>query len=198
LMVKGVADGLALQPMLERASVIVLGPGLGRSAWSEEIYRQAMQAGERPMVIDADGLNMLAQQPERRTGWVLTPHPGEAGVLLQGETVQADRFHAVAALQERYGGTVVLKGVGSLIHDGDGISLCSRGNPGMSTAGMGDVLSGVIGGLLAQGLSASLATRTGVAVHAVAGDRCAAVSGQRGLAATDLIPEIRKLLNPGI
>jgi hydroxyethylthiazole kinase-like uncharacterized protein yjeF len=198
LMVKGIADGLALQPMLERASVIVLGPGLGRSAWSEEVYRQTMQAGERPMVMDADGLYMLAQQPGRRTDRVLTPHPGEAGVLLQGEAVQSDRFHAVTALQARYGGTVVLKGAGSLIHDGDGICLCSLGNPGMSTAGMGDVLSGVIGGLLAQGLPVSLATRTGVAVHALAGDRCAARSGQRGLVATDLIAEIRKLLNPGI
>lgn len=201
IMVKGVTDIGAIAPLLARASVVVLGPGLGRSPWSTEMFKRVMRdvdQDEQAMVLDADGLNLLAQQPEHRTNWVLTPHPGEASNLLQDNRIQADRFASVDALQAKFGGTVLLKGAGTVIADGVERYLCPYGNPGMSTAGMGDVLSGVIGGLLAQRLPLSLATRLGVAVHAVAGDECAREAGERGLAATDLLRAIRRLLNPGI
>lgn len=198
LMVKGLNDIAELMPLLARASVVVLGPGLGRSSWSTAVFRKVLEAvdpDEQQMVVDADGLNLLALSSLTRSDWVLTPHPGEAGNLLQDNRIQANRFRSVQALQAKYGGTVLLKGAGTLVHDGETLSLCPFGNPGMSTAGMGDVLSGVIGGLLAQGLSAGAATRLGVVVHALAGDRCAALAGEHGMAATDLLPQIRSLLN---
>lgn len=198
LMVKGLDDIEELLPLLARASVVVLGPGLGRSSWSTAVFGKVFEAVDREeqqMVVDADGLNLLAMSSITGFDWVLTPHPGEAGKLLEDDRIQANRFQSVRALQAKYGGTVLLKGAGTLVHDGETLSLCPYGNPGMSTAGMGDVLSGVIGGLLAQGLSAGAATRLGVVVHALAGDRCAALVGERGMAATDLLPQIRSLLN---
>lgn len=204
IMVRGMTDPASLAPLLARASVVVLGPGLGRSNWSSGMFNYAMaevSADEQRMVLDADGLNLLAQraqrEPQKRANWVLTPHPGEASNLLQDNRIQADRFGAARHMQQKYGGTVLLKGAGTVIDDGESVAVCSYGNPGMSTAGMGDVLSGVIGGLLAQGLSLTGATQLGVAVHAMAGDRCAEESGERGMAATDLVPHIRRLLNPG-
>jgi NAD(P)H-hydrate epimerase len=177
---------------------LVVGPGLGQSAWSEHLLQRALASG-KPMVLDADGLNLLAdgragaaQAQENR---VLTPHPGEAARLLDSTTgdVQADRFAAVAALQQRYGGAVVLKGNGSLIADGNEVLLSDYGNPGMASGGMGDVLSGVIGALLAQGLPAVEAAALGVCLHGAAAD-LAAEDGQRGLVATDLMPHLRALL----
>lgn len=204
LMVRGIADPADLAPLLARASVIVLGPGLGVGDWSVAMFNQVMRLADRPsqaMVIDADGLNLLSRNPDRyapeqHANRVLTPHPGEAGKLLQGGQVQADRFGAVVRLQNQYGGTVLLKGAGTLICDGSRTYLCPYGNPGMSTAGMGDVLSGVIAALLAQGLDTSLASRLGATVHAAAGDACAARNGERGLVAVDLMDDIRRLLNP--
>ena len=153
LMVKGVTRSETLVPLLERATVVVLGPGLGRGEWSREMYRQVMAAIDpesQLMVLDADGLNLLAEQPERRDNWVLTPHPGEAGNLLRGTSIQSDRFESVSRLQQSYGGTALIKGAGTVICDGAGTFLCPYGNPGMASAGMGDVLSGVVGGLLAM------------------------------------------------
>lgn len=199
LMVRGVDSATDVAPLLARASVVVLGPGLGRSAWSQALFKYVMQAtgeSELPVVLDADGLNLLALTPVKRDNWILTPHPGEAGNLLQDTGIQTDRFGAVANLQAKYGGVALIKGAGTVITDGNRLSVCSDGNPGMSTAGMGDVLSGVIGGLLAQHLPPMIATELGVAAHARAGDVCVARAGERGLIATDLIPEIRRLLNP--
>lgn len=198
LMVRGVDSAKGLAPMVARASVIALGAGLGRSSWSTAIFGSVMEASadeNLPVVLDADGLNLLALHPERREDWVLTPHPGEASNLMQDNRIQSDRFASVRGLQEKFGGTVLLKGAGTLIHDGEQTWLCRNGNPGMSSAGMGDVLGGLIAGLIAQGLALSPATRLGVVAHAVAGDRCAERYGQRGLVATDLIPEIRSILN---
>ena len=144
--------------------------------------------------MDADALNLLAEQPVTCPGWILTPHPGEALRLLGGGQLGEDRFSAVAEIQNRYQGVALLKGAGTLVTDGDTTSLCPYGNPGMATAGMGDVLSGVIGGLLAQGLDAYTAARVGVVLHACAGDRLANELGQRGLIATDVIPVIRELV----
>jgi NAD(P)H-hydrate epimerase len=193
-----VADARALRALLVRARVVVIGPGLGKSSWARRLLGCVLE-GAQPLVVDADALNLLAAEPCRRDNWVLTPHPGEAGRLLRETTaaVQADRFAAVRALQDRYAGSVVLKGAGSLICSGtDPVAVCGAGNPGMATAGTGDVLSGVIGGLLAQGLPQADAVQAGVCLHACAGDR-AAHGGERGLLARDVMAELRPLLNPG-
>lgn len=195
LMCHGVADARSLKPLLRRASVLAIGPGLGRGAWGRQLLGVAL-ASRKPLVMDADALNLLAEEPLQRTRWVLTPHPGEAARLLgQSVTgVQADRIAAARALQQKYGGTVVLKGAGTLIVDSSAVvSLCDAGNPGMASGGMGDVLTGVIAALLAQGLDCDEAARLGVCLHAAAADR-AATAGQRGLLASDLFPPLRALL----
>ena len=147
----------------------------------------------------ADALNWLAATPARNDARIITPHPGEAARLL-GSTaaaVQEDRRAALDALAETYGGTVVLKGAGSLVSAAadEAPWLCSAGNPGMASAGMGDVLTGVIAGLLAQGLALPAAAAVGVEAHARAGDRAAA-RGERGLIASDLLGELRGVINP--
>lgn len=177
-------------------SVRLLGPGLGQDEWAQAQCERLIP-GDRPLVLDADGLNWLALHPRHQDNWVLTPHPGEAARLL-GCTiaeVEADRFAAVHRLQQRYGGVVLLKGAGSLICDGHTIALCDEGNPGMASGGMGDLLSGIIAALLAQGWSASMATRLGAVIHGEAAD-LAAADGERGMLASDLLPWIRRLVNP--
>lgn len=201
LMVRAVANGAELEPLLERVSVVVLGPGLGQSGWSEQLFQRALASG-KPLLIDADGLNLLAQQrwkPSRSVPLILTPHPGEAARLL-GETtadIQADRFAAILQLSDRYQADVLLKGAGSLIAAAAGgpIDLCSYGNPGMASGGMGDVLSGVIGALLAQGLEADVALRLGVCLHAAAADLAVEQDGEAGLVATELLAPLRRLIN---
>lgn len=183
--------------LLSRADVVAIGPGLGRSAWAWEVLGVTVAAG-KPLVVDADALNILAEDPSLRADhWILTPHPGEAGRLLGTETaaVQADRLDALEKLCRRYGGTVVLKGAGTLVgRKGDTPQLCERGNPGMASAGMGDVLTGVIAGILAQLGDPLAAARVGVLVHALAGDT-AARGGERGLMARDVIGELRNWVN---
>ena len=199
-MATGVSTGHDIEPLIERATVLVIGPGLGRHPWGEQLLQQAYKSG-KPMVVDADALNMISEHrvlnDPHRENWILTPHPAEAARLLAVSTteVQADRFGAVRQLQQRFGGAVILKGAGSLVADQHGkVGLCAYGNPGMATGGMGDVLSGVLGALLAQGLSVSEAARTGVCLHAYAGD-IAAEQGMCGTMATDLIPVLRRLVN---
>ncbi len=207
LMVHGVASGQELEPLLPGPTHLVIGPGLGRSPWSEQMLQQALNSG-LPMVVDADALNILAAGRIGRSGvdaraWVLTPHPGEAARLLGVATaqVQQDRFSAAQNLWQRYPGTVLLKGAGTLLCHGEQaggqpvFELCTQGNPGMASGGMGDVLSGVIGGLMAQGLTPADAARLGVCVHGGAADRAAAVGGERGLLATDLMAHLRRLVN---
>ena len=190
-----------LTPLLQQSDVLVVGPGLGQSVWSQQMLHAALASG-KPMVLDADGLNLLAkggQKIERRDNWVLSPHPGEAGRLLGLTTaeVQADRFASAAQLQQHYGGIVILKGNGSLVASAEQMLLSNYGNPGMASGGMGDVLSGVLGALLAQaevhGLSALESVALAVVLHGAAAD-LAARDGQRGLSATDLIPRMRELL----
>jgi NAD(P)H-hydrate epimerase len=221
IMATGVDNKNQLKPMLERATSVVLGPGLGQSEWSRELFEAALETS-LPMVVDADGLSILAKLGLSRDRWILTPHPGEAYRLLNGaiknrsndpgaisetipdaisgvETrlsgVQDDRFAVLKSLQQDYGGVVLLKGVGTLVTDGKEISLCPFGNPGMATAGMGDVLSGIVGALLAQGQSFYNAATIGAVLHAMAGDIAAGKDGERGLIATDLIPIVRRLVN---
>jgi NAD(P)H-hydrate epimerase len=201
IMVNGIDSGQAFEPLLDREasrySALVIGPGLGQSAWSEQMLQLVLNSG-LPLVVDADGLNLIAGKPvSQREDWVLTPHPGEAGRLLActTEEVQQNRFDAVKAIQERYGGVVLLKGAGTLICDGETISICPYGNPGMSTGGMGDVLTGVIGGLICQGLSLLHATQLGACLHAKAADLVASRTGEVGLLATDLFTDLRRLIN---
>lgn len=197
LMVRGVEDTVALRPLLARASVVAIGPGLGHGAWGRAMFGAALE-GTAPLVVDADALGLLAGEPVERGHWVLTPHPGEAARLLGCTTtaVQADRFAAARRLARRHGGVCVLKGAGSLIDDGERCFVCAAGNPGMASGGMGDVLTGVVAALLAQGLAPALAARQAVHIHARAADEAAAEGGERGLLATDLLPGIRRGVNP--
>ncbi len=197
LMSLALATAADLRHAIERASVLALGPGLGQSPWAMEAMGAALAAG-KPLVVDADALNLLAHAPQRYDDWVLTPHPGEAARLLGLDVadVQRDRLGTAAALQARYGGTVVLKGAGSIVQTADsGAWICDRGNPGMAVAGMGDVLTGTIAGIAAQCGDLAVGARAGVFVHAVAGDR-AAVAGERGMLAADVIAQLRTCVNP--
>jgi ADP-dependent NAD(P)H-hydrate dehydratase / NAD(P)H-hydrate epimerase len=197
LMSRGIAIGSDLEPHLKRATVFVVGPGLGKSEWSEWLFK-AFFALKNPLpkIVDADALNWLAMFADKQESWILTPHCGEGARLLGKpvEWVQANRSEAVETIQRQYGGVCVLKGKNTLVR-GASLMLCSLGNPGMATAGMGDVLSGVIGGLLAQGLQLEVAANLGVHIHAESGD-LAAERGERGLMASDLMPFLRTLVNP--
>jgi hydroxyethylthiazole kinase-like uncharacterized protein yjeF len=187
----------ALQPLLERASVLAVGPGLGKAGWGHALWLTALDAG-KPLVLDADGLNLLSVEPRQFTvATVLTPHPGEAGRLLGIDTkeVERDRFAAARELARRYHAVVVLKGSGTLIAEPTGrLDVCPWGNPGMASGGMGDLLTGVIAALLAQGCDAWHAACLGVGLHARAGD-AAARHGERGLLATDLLRPLQALVN---
>ncbi|WP_391091177.1 NAD(P)H-hydrate dehydratase [Vibrio sp. NH-UV-68] len=186
----------ALEQSLNWADVIALGPGLGQDAWAQQLFQMSAQI-EKPKVIDADGLNLLAQQPNHDHLRVITPHPGEAARLL-GCTVneiEADRYTAVRSLQAQYGGVAVLKGAGTLICDGEMTYVCPAGNPGMATGGMGDVLTGMIAALLAQGMTLCAAATVGVHLHSVAADQLANEQGAVGLLASDLLPRARTVLN---
>ncbi|MCZ6827767.1 MAG: NAD(P)H-hydrate dehydratase [Gammaproteobacteria bacterium] len=197
LMCHGIDEPGQLAALVEKADVIALGPGLGQSDWAKRLWG-AVIAIDRPLVIDADGLNWLAQFPAQRNDWILTPHPGEAARLLDTESkaIQEDRLAAVLSLQKKCGGVAVLKGAGTLINDGHGLpALCRFGNPGMAGPGMGDVLTGLIAGLLAQTRDVASSARVGVLVHALAGDD-ASGDGERGLVAGDLMDWIRKWVNP--
>jgi len=170
---------------------------LGQDDWGHGLWQSALDAG-KPVVLDADGLNLLARHPRALPERVvLTPHPGEAARLLDASVaeVQADRFAAARNLSQKYRAVVVLKGAGSLIADMHGrTAVCPWGNPGMASGGMGDVLTGVIAGLLAQGLDAWGAACLGAGLHARAGD-LAARAGERGLLASDLFSYLRALVN---
>lgn len=198
LMAHGVKDNAALLPLLQRASVIALGPGLGQGDWSRMLCQAAL-AARKPLVLDADGLNLIARKTvQLPLQSVLTPHPGEAGRLLGSDTatIARDRFVAARELARQYRAVVVLKGAGTLIAHPEGeVAVCPWGNPGMSSGGMGDLLTGVIASLLAQGLNAWRAARFGVALHARAADAAASEHGEAGLLASDLFPHLHNLRN---
>jgi hydroxyethylthiazole kinase-like uncharacterized protein yjeF len=186
-----------LTEALSRADVIAIGPGLGRSPWARAAL-DAVLAADKPLVLDADALNLLADAEVRaRDDWILTPHPGEAARLLATtiQEVQQDRLAALDRLLARYRGTIVLKGAGTLVGaTGRTPAVCDRGNPGMASAGTGDVLTGAIGGILAQCRDPWAAARVGVLVHAMAGD-AAARGGERGVLASDLARELHHAVN---
>ena len=188
---------------LERADVVAIGPGLGKSRWAAEVLAAVLRTSH-PLVVDADALNLIAARanegnaPPRRDNWILTPHPGEAARLLGVSTaeIQRDRLQALTGLVERYGGPIVLKGAGTLVGARDRIpGVCERGNPGMASAGMGDVLTGATAGILAQCADPWQAARVAVLVHAMSGDVAARIGGERGLLASDVARELRTCVN---
>lgn len=196
IMSHGVSTIDELDVLIKKASVIILGPGLSQTEWSKKMYEHVSKQ-ECPLVVDADGLNCLAEVNQFNENWVLTPHPGEAARLLgvSVQEVQQDRMAAAREINKRYGGVCVLKGAGSLVIAANSLpALCDKGNPGMATAGMGDVLSGVIAGLIGQGIPLGDAAKLGVCMHAMAGD-LASKEGERGMIAMDLMPYLRRLSN---
>ena len=194
LMVRGLLSSGQLLALLPGHDVLVVGPGLGQGAWGRSLLTAAAQF-EGAQVWDADALNLLAAgRVQIRAGAVLTPHPGEAARLLGCSLaeVQDDRPAAALRLAQRYQAVVVLKGAGSLVTDGHTLCLCEHGHPAMAGPGLGDVLAGLIGALLAQGLAALPASELAVWLHARAGERLGQAG--RGLLASELVGVIRELL----
>jgi NAD(P)H-hydrate epimerase len=197
LMVQAVTHGSELQPLIDAASVIVCGPGIGRGAWGQQMLQQVNASG-KPRILDADALNLLAARAVcRQDNHILTPHPGEAARLL-GCTVpevEADRLRAAKSLQQMHGGTVLLKGAGTVIADGQSCPVIVSGsNPGMATGGMGDVLAGIIGSLLGQFGDASLATSMAASLHLEAAGVASLSKGFMGLVPTDVIDALPGVL----
>ena len=189
---------------LEHLNCLAIGPGLGQSPEAHRLVTATLQSKE-PVVLDADALNLLAADAglqqlisQRSAPTVLTPHPAEAARLLASSTaeIQTDRVAAAGEIAARYKSAVVLKGAGSVCAMPDGKwFINTSGNPGMASAGMGDVLSGLIAALLAQGADARTALLAGVHLHGAAGDALAAGHGQIGMTASECITAARKLFN---
>ncbi|MBB1199138.1 bifunctional ADP-dependent NAD(P)H-hydrate dehydratase/NAD(P)H-hydrate epimerase [Enterobacteriaceae bacterium 89] len=190
----------ALDESLGWADVVVIGPGLGQQAWGKQALRK-VENSRKPMLWDADALNILAINPDKRHNRVLTPHPGEAARLLNCSVaeIESDRLLSAQRLVKRYGGVVVLKGAGTVIADEThGFALVDAGNAGMASGGMGDVLSGIIGALLGQHLTPYDAACAGCVAHGAAADLLAARYGTRGMLATDLFCTLRRVVNPDV
>lgn len=168
-----------LGALIKEADVIAIGPGLGVDKWGQSLYKQVLKEKEKPLVVDASALTLLAGAKEKRDNWVLTPHPGEAATLLGSEiaALEDDRWHAVQALVDGFGGAVVLKGPGTIVADYEESHVCPFGNPYMAQGGTGDVLTGIIAALMGCGLTPFQAASFGVYVHARAGDACLDLRG---------------------
>ncbi|HTX24271.1 MAG TPA: NAD(P)H-hydrate dehydratase [Steroidobacteraceae bacterium] len=190
-------DAHALPKAIEQANVIAIGPGLGQTEWSSQILTTVLSC-QKPLVLDADALNLIAERGAApRENWILTPHPGEAARLLgtSAHDIQHDRLAALGRLVERYGGVIVLKGAGTLVGSHGRVpGLCEHGNPGMASAGMGDVLTGATAGVLSQCGDPWVAARVAVLAHAMSGDAVAR-GGERGLLAGDVARELRASVN---
>lgn len=184
--------------IFDNKTVVAIGMGLGKSAWARELFAKTMRT-KLPKIIDADALNLLSESEEKfdLANCIITPHIGEAAHLLATSTseIQKNREVAIKKLYEKYGAIAVLKGNGSLIYDGAKIIKCPHGNAGMATAGMGDILSGIISGLLAQKLNASDAAFFGVNIHALAGDLVAKKHGMIGMTPLDLFKFLPQIIN---
>ncbi|MDH5393468.1 MAG: NAD(P)H-hydrate dehydratase [Gammaproteobacteria bacterium] len=196
IMVYGIELPVIPETLLKRVNVIAIGPGLGRDDWGKQLFEQVIHQPHHK-ILDADAFYHLPDHAADLGDAVITPHPGEAARLLgvDIETIERDRFQAVRQLYQEYNALVVLKGAGTLVYDGsEQVDICPFGNPGMATAGMGDVLTGLIAALMAQGYAKDEAARIGVCIHAQAAD-AAAKDGQIGLLASDLFSFIRQQIN---
>lgn len=196
LMVHELTDK-SLQDGLEWADVLVTGPGLGQESWGKRAL-QKMENFRKPMLWDADALNLLAIHPDKRHNRIITPHPGEAARLLRCSVaeVESDRLLSARRLVKQYGGVVVLKGAGTVVADGTQLAIIDAGNAGMGSGGMGDVLSGIIGAMLGQKLNPYDAACAGSLAHAAAADKLACQTGSRGMLATDLFSTLHYFVNP--
>ena len=196
LMVSGVHQPSDFGNLINLADVIVLGPGLGKDAWARRFFARFIDI-QKPIVVDADALTLLSKNPSQSNHWILTPHPGEAARLLACEKteIELNRLEAVKAIQEKYHGIAVLKGAGTLTCDHQHIGFCLHGNVSLASGGTGDVLTGIIAGLMAQGLSPIDAVNCGVTLHGLAAENISH-HGTRGLLASDLFPELYSLVNP--
>ena len=188
-----------LEESLEWADVVVIGPGLGQQAWGKQAL-QKVENFRKPMLWDADALNLLAINPDKRHNRILTPHPGEAARLLNCSVaeIESDRLLSAQRLVKRYGGVAVLKGAGTVVACDETQGIIDAGNAGMASGGMGDVLSGIIGALLGQKLPLYDAACAGCVAHGVAADKLAARYGTRGMLATDLFCTLRRVVNPDV
>jgi len=196
IMCHAVKTKTQLKLLLDKASVIVIGPGLGQDTWAEMLFHEVMQSS-LPVVVDADALHLLKKHQVTREQMILTPHPGEAAMLLgvTSQDIQANRFKAVDDIAKQYHATVVLKGCGTIIASEESdLWICNVGNPGMASGGMGDLLTGIIAGLIAQGVAWEIVATMGACLHGAAGD-IVAEKGERGMLATDLLPVLRRLVN---
>lgn len=188
-----------LKKILSDKTIIVIGPGLGQSKWSKGLFDEVMNSN-LPKVIDADALNILSKSKKNYNleNSIITPHPKETSRLLAlaVEKIQENRNLAVTKLYEKYGAVTILKGHHSLItNDGGKIYLCPYGNAGMAVAGMGDILSGIIAGLLAQKISLVDSAILGAALHGHAGDLAAKNQGEIGMIPHDLFKYVLELVN---
>ncbi len=189
---------------LTTATAGACGPGLGRSADLDDLVAWLYRESHLPLVFDADGLNSLAAHPAVLTApggpRVLTPHPGEFARLMGLDRPPADneRASAARALAKRAGAVVVLKGHRTVVTDGEATFINTTGNPGMATAGMGDVLTGVVTALLCQKLPPLDAARLGAHLHGLAGDLAAEEIGPVGLTARDVIDRLPRALSTAI
>ena len=203
LMCHGISNAKDLNKLLTQATFIIIGPGFGTNKWSLSLLRAALKHKDISMLLDADALNLLAATKIKmqRGNCIFTPHPGEAARLLDTSPtkIQHNRLAAINELYELLGGIIVLKGKGTLLlSEINKAEICQAGNPGMATAGMGDVLSGIIAGLAAQNIPLIDAAKLGVLVHAMAGDLSAKEMGERGMIASDLISNLRNIVNKNI
>jgi len=203
-MVYGADNAQDIEANLDWPDAVVAGPGMFLNYWSEQIlYKLLFTIADKGTyaLLDAGALRLLSMKAfskiKLRSDMVLTPHPGEAAEILKVTTkeIQKNRIESAKALQEKYGCIIVLKGSGTIICNENDIYLCSSGGPELAVAGSGDILSGVIGSLIAQGLTPFEAAKTGVVIHALAGEEFANNVGKIGLAASELIPYLRKFLN---
>jgi len=204
LMVRAIDTKPGALSLLSNARVVLVGPGLGQADWGAQLYSAVLERASDAFtatVVDADALNLVATGAALPARSVITPHPGEAGRLLGCDTraIEADRVGAAEELARRYSCVAVLKGAGTLIADPQGLRfVCSLGNPGMATAGMGDTLAGIIAGVIAQqGFSVQWVSRA-VQFHAAAGDMAAARYSQPGMVAADVIAELPRVLAGGV
>lgn len=194
------AELLIQAEVFNKAKVLLIGPGLGRTTWAQTLYlsiTNEQQVANKIQVIDADGLYFLTQQPTKNNNRVITPHPKEAAMLLNCTVadIEQDRFAAVTQLVQKYGGICVLKGAGSLVCNGHQTYINTSGNAGMASGGMGDVLSGIIAALSLQIPDLFAAVKLAVYLHGNAADVVAQQQGQYGMLASDLFLPLQANIN---